>query len=241
MLAVTSRASAVARAPLVARRVALPARVGRAQLRATAEVEAKTESKKKKKEEEEEEVYDGPDVSPSTGQVQAFLNSVCETGVAQVELKLGNFSLKVRRSLEAGSAAAGPAPPAPAAAYAAPAYEPAAPAVTIITAGSPSAVSPYESIDEGLVYVTSPKVGIFRRGKYAAGKRIGKGDLVKDGDTVRSGQAIGFVEQLGTFVEVKVPQGGEVAGFKVADGEPVEYGQVVMELAPQFSLASPAT
>lgn len=58
---------------------------------------------------------------------------------------------------------------------------------------------------------------------------------------MRSGQTVAFVEQLGTFVEVKTPQGGEIVKFRVNDGEPVEYGQVVCDLAPVFSFASPAS
>jgi biotin carboxyl carrier protein len=45
---------------------------------------------------------------------------------------------------------------------------------------------------------------------------------------------VAYVEQLGTFVEVKAPQAGEIAKFKVAEGEAVEYGQIVLELAPFF-------
>lgn len=43
-----------------------------------------------------------------------------------------------------------------------------------------------------------------------------------------------YVEQLGTFVEIKAPQAGEVAKFRVNEGDAVEYGQEVMELAPFF-------
>lgn len=127
-----------------------------------------------------------------------------------------------------------------------------------------------------------PQVGIFRRGKYAAGKRIGKDNLLKDvsrrggvcfscagrahqppargrhaavalrvlfqapplletarnrakpkhannqrqGETVKKGQTVGYVEQLGTFVAIEAPQAGEVAKFRVEEGVPVEYGQV---------------
>jgi biotin carboxyl carrier protein len=45
---------------------------------------------------------------------------------------------------------------------------------------------------------------------------------------------VAYVEQLGTFVEVKSPQAGEVAKFRVDEGEAVEYGQIVLELAPFF-------
>lgn len=50
----------------------------------------------------------------------------------------------------------------------------------------------------------SLQVGVFRRGKYAGGKKVGKGNVANTGDTVKKGQTLGYVEQLGTFVEVKV-------------------------------------
>ncbi|GFH16130.1 lipoyl-binding domain-containing protein [Haematococcus lacustris] len=88
-----------------------------------------------------------------------------------------------------------------------------------------------ESMDESLVPILSPKVGIFRRGKYAAGKRIGKGNAVNE---VKRGQVLGYVEQLGTFVPVESPQAGEAVKFLIADGSPVEYRQEVVDLAPFF-------
>lgn len=48
------------------------------------------------------------------------------------------------------------------------------------------------------------QVGVFRRGKYAGGKKVGKGNVANVGDTVKKGQTLGYVEQLGTFVDVKV-------------------------------------
>jgi hypothetical protein len=34
-----------------------------------------------------------------------------------------------------------------------------------------------ESMDEGLLYCVASKVGTFRRGRYAAGKKVGKGNV----------------------------------------------------------------
>ena len=48
------------------------------------------------------------------------------------------------------------------------------------------------------------QVGIFRRGKYAGGKRVGKGDAVNEGDQIKKGQVLGYVEQLGTHFAVEV-------------------------------------
>jgi len=56
----------------------------------------------------------------------------------------------------------------------------------------------------------------------------------QQGDILKKGQAVAYVEQLGTFVEIKAPQAGEVARFRVSEGDAVEFGQIVVELAPFF-------
>ncbi|KAL6762220.1 hypothetical protein V8C86DRAFT_2522752 [Haematococcus lacustris] len=164
-----------------------------------------------------------PDVQPSTLEVQRFLNTlVTETSIAEMHLQVGNFELRVRRSTKDGSASS-----------------PVAPQQTVvITTPAPTPMetlkSLEESMDESLVPILSPKVGIFRRGKYAAGKRIGKGNAVNEGEQVKRGQVLGYVEQLGTFVPVESPQAGEAVKFLIADGSPVEYRQEVVDLAPFF-------
>jgi biotin carboxyl carrier protein len=99
---------------------------------------------------------------------------------------------------------------------AAPAYAPApvmaAPAPVVMSSPAPSAPSTIEEDDEedeSKLFVSAPKVGIFRRGRYAAGKRVGKGLCANTGDQVKKGQVLGFIEQLGTFIAVEAPQAGE--------------------------------
>jgi hypothetical protein len=69
---------------------------------------------------------------------------------------MGTFTMKVRRSIEGGAAAA-PAAPAAAAAAPAAAATPSMPYV-VTTADGPGAAE--ESVDESMVYVTAPKVGL---------------------------------------------------------------------------------
>jgi acetyl-CoA carboxylase biotin carboxyl carrier protein len=69
--------------------------------------------------------------------------------------------------------------------------------------------------------VSSPAVGFF-----VYGDGLGPGIAVEKGD------ALGYVEMLGVRHEVRAPRRGTVRNLVAESGEPVEYGQVVMELEP---------
>jgi biotin carboxyl carrier protein len=67
--------------------------------------------------------------------------------------------------------------------------------------------------------VTSPAVGFFA---YADG--LGPGLAVDKGD------ALGHVEMLGVRHDVRAPRSGTVRNLVTEAGEPVEYGQLLIEL-----------
>lgn len=69
--------------------------------------------------------------------------------------------------------------------------------------------------------VTSPAVGVFA---YADG--LGPGLSVDKGD------ALGHVEMLGVRHDVRAPRSGKVRNLVTEAGEPVEYGQLLIELEP---------
>lgn len=103
-----------------------------------------------------------------------------------------------------------------------------------VTSSLDDSVSEAEaSVDETLIYVHSPKVGVLRRALYnKTGKKVGTGP--KEGDAVKKDQALCSIEQLGTYVPVLAPQPGEIVIFEVEDGAPVEYDQEVLEFLPYF-------
>jgi biotin carboxyl carrier protein len=69
--------------------------------------------------------------------------------------------------------------------------------------------------------VTSPAVGFFA---YADG--LGPGLAVDKGD------ALGHVEMLGVRHDVRAPRSGTVRHLVTEAGDPVEYGQLLVELEP---------
>jgi biotin carboxyl carrier protein len=194
---------------------------------------AEKKTKKSKHEDEDDEEFDG-DEGLSPQQVEAFLNVLCdETDIAEVQLKMGGFKMKVRRSLKGGAAAAAApvtiAAPIPAGL---PAAAPVAAAASIPSVSDID--SDVEEDDGSTIAIVAPKVGLMRRGRYLKGKQVGKGPVVEIGATIKKGQVLCYIEQLGTFWPVESPQAGEIAGFVVEEGEPVEYGQEVIDILPFF-------
>lgn len=90
--------------------------------------------------------------------------------------------------------------------------------------GEPAATEPAGETREAATTangVSSPAVGFF-----VYGDGLGPGIAVEKGD------ALGYVEMLGVRHEVRAPRRGTVRNLVAESGEPVEYGQVVMELEP---------
>ena len=171
---------------------------------------------------------DKPKVDVDMSKVKEFVSNMVEnTSIAEVDLQLGDLELYVLRKVDA--AAAAPPPPPPVAA-------PASVASPASAAAAPSAEVGEESLaeDESVVCMTSEVVGLFRRGRYVKGKKIGSKLMAEPGDAVKKGQTIAFVEQMGTFTPVLASQAGELVGFEVEEGDPVGYGQAIVSLHPFF-------
>lgn len=132
-------------------------------------------------------------------------------GLGELEVRLGTLRVRVAAGPVApGAAATGSAagprtlpPPSP---------TPAEPT----TGGASQPPSP--AINHG---ITSPAVGFF---VYADG--LGPGLSVEKGDD------LGHVEMLGVRHDVRAPRRGTVRNLVTEAGEPVEYGQLLIELEP---------
>ena len=80
------------------------------------------------------------------------------------------------------------------------------------------------------VLVPSGHVGLFRQGREP-----GAAPLVKVGQKVRKGQALGVVESLRRPVMIEAPVDGEVLEVLQEDGGRVEYGTPLFRLLPASS------
>jgi acetyl-CoA carboxylase biotin carboxyl carrier protein len=119
------------------------------------------------------------------------------------------LSVPAEAAVLPASPAPAPAPPAPAAAAAPPATEAAAP------------------VEDGLVDLPSPIVGTFYRAPNP-----GSPPFAEVGDRVKKGQILCIVEAMKLMNEIESEMDAEVVEVLVANGQPVEYGDVLFRLRP---------
>ncbi len=135
--------------------------------------------------------------------VRKLADLLRETGLSEIEFAEGEKRIRVTRPTAAQAVAVHApvaAAPAPTAA-AAPAGKP---------ASHPGAV-------------TSPMVGT----AYAA-PEPGSAPFVRVGDTVKAGQTVLIIEAMKVMNPIKAPRGGTVTEVFISDGQPVEFGEVLM-------------
>jgi biotin carboxyl carrier protein len=131
--------------------------------------------------------------------------------LGELEVRLGSLRVRVAATPDATQPA--PGGPRVVASSVTAAATPAASSPKADAPGASPAAGP------GLHAITSPAVGFFA---YADG--LGPGQAVDKGDT------LGHVEMLGVRHDVRAPRGGTVRNLVTEAGEPVEYGQLLIEL-----------
>ncbi|HXI04615.1 MAG TPA: acetyl-CoA carboxylase biotin carboxyl carrier protein, partial [Candidatus Saccharimonadales bacterium] len=78
---------------------------------------------------------------------------------------------------------------------------------------------------EGIYQVTSPMVGTFYRSPNPSAP-----PYVEVGTVVKKGQVLCIVEAMKLMNEIESEVAGEVLEIPVANGQPVEYGEVVFRI-----------
>ena len=127
-----------------------------------------------------------------------------ETGLAEIEIAEKDSRTRVVRA-GAGPVAAAVAPPPVAAPAAAPS----------VSAEADLAAHPRA--------VASPMVGV----AYLC-PEPGAPVFVTQGQQVAAGQTLLLIEAMKTFNQIKAPKSGTLTRILVANGSPVEYGEVLM-------------
>ncbi len=140
--------------------------------------------------------------------VKKLIELLEESGIAEIEIKEGEESVRIARMPTGGVAtqmysyaAPGPAPAAPAAAVAA------------------SAAAPAAARNTGHV-VTAPMVGTF----YSAATPGSKA-FVELGDEVKVGQVLCIIEAMKMMNQIECDKAGRITSVIAQNAEPVEFGQ----------------
>jgi len=155
-------------------------------------------------------------------ELKELIELISRSNFVTFELEREGFKLK----LEKGSGA--PAP-APAATVPLPPPPRAPAAVTFAPEPSPPAPAA-DAAASGLVELTSPIVGTFYRQPSQAAP-----PFVEPGSKVKKGQVLCIIEAMKLMNEIEAEIDGEVVEILVANGQPVEFGELLFRLRPTAS------
>jgi acetyl-CoA carboxylase biotin carboxyl carrier protein len=104
---------------------------------------------------------------------------------------------------------------------------PSAPVAAVPVATAPAG-SAAPAVDDGLVDFDSPIVGTFYRSPGPDSP-----PFTDVGQTIKKGQVLCIVEAMKVMNEIESEIDAEVVEVCVADGQPVEFGEVLFRLRPQ--------
>ena len=142
-----------------------------------------------------------------TDYIEKLAKIIADNGLTEISLEDGEQAITIRKDLpEVNMVASSPAVAAP---QAAPAAAQAAPAK--------------QTEEPKGKAITSPMVGTF----YAASSPEAN-PFVEVGSSVNVGDIVCIIEAMKLMNEIKSEQAGKVVQICVKNGDPVEYGQVLM-------------
>jgi acetyl-CoA carboxylase biotin carboxyl carrier protein len=151
--------------------------------------------------------------------IKKLIELLEESGVAEIEIREGEESVRIARQPLSGAGAHAPHA-APAVTYSQAAAPTSASARSAAAQASAEAVAPAPVAAEGEQLVTAPMVGTF----YAA-PSPGAKPFVDIGDEVQQGQVLCTIEAMKMMNQIESEFTGRVRAVLVKNGEPVEFGQ----------------
>lgn len=157
--------------------------------------------------------------------IKTLIDLVEESGIAELEVKEGEESVRISRYPTGGLAQQVMLPPAAYGQYPQPAPAPAAVAAPAPAAAAPAAAAAAPASNQHIV--KSPMVGTFYRSPSPEAPAF-----VEVGDAVKAGQTVCIIEAMKLMNELEAEVNGRVVRILVENGDPVEYGQPLVELEP---------
>ncbi|MCW9013619.1 MAG: acetyl-CoA carboxylase biotin carboxyl carrier protein [Gammaproteobacteria bacterium] len=138
--------------------------------------------------------------------IKKLIELLDESGVAEIEIKEGEESVRISRQMTAAPVAA-PAPLMP------------APAAAPVAAAPIAEAAPAEEEVSGHK-ITSPMVGTFYRSPSP-----GAASFTDVGKQVSEGDTLCIIEAMKILNQIEADKSGTVKAILVENGQPVEFGQ----------------
>ena len=142
--------------------------------------------------------------------VKKLIELLDESGVAEIEIKEGEESVRISRQSQVVQAMA-------------PAYAPPpAPPITAAPVSAPAEAAPAEAAAETIEghAIKSPMVGTFYRAPSP-----GASPFVEVGQTVNAGDTLCIIEAMKLLNQIEADKAGKIKAILVENGQPVEYDQ----------------
>lgn len=140
------------------------------------------------------------------------------SGIAEIEIKEAEDSVRISRYPQGGGPATLPQPPL----WAAPAYgHPPAMPPAMPAPSATSAPAPAEPVKGHVLH--SPMVGTFYRSASPGSK-----PFIEIGQQVNAGDPVCIIEAMKMFNQIEADQAGTVTRILVENGQPVEYDQPLL-------------
>lgn len=149
--------------------------------------------------------------------IEKLVKLVSENGLTELSLEEDDKAIIIRKEKEIVTTTATVA--AQPVAY--------APAVAPASSLKPAEFTSVKKEESNLLKITSPMVGTF----YSAASP-GATPFIDAGKTVSAGQVVCIIEAMKLMNEIESEVSGKVVEVCVQDGQPVEYGQVLMLVEP---------
>jgi acetyl-CoA carboxylase biotin carboxyl carrier protein len=158
-------------------------------------------------------------------EIKKLIEIVRETGIAELEVEMGEGRVKIRNSPAKGQEILLPTVlPVPVTSTAS--HSLAAPGpISPFEPAAPQSASPVQQENEQTVLVKSPIVGT-----YYESPSTGSAPFVKVGDHVEPKQVLCIIESMKLMNEIEAEVAGTVIAKHVENGRPVEYGESLFTL-----------
>jgi len=162
-------------------------------------------------------------VSINFQELRELLGTISQTDITELVLKNDDFELTVRKEKSLIAV-----PQAPAVSSQIVETYPLSPSTIPVTApATPEAPSTPVVDDKKWVDVTSPMVGTF----YSA-PAPDEDPFVSVGDRITKGDTVCIIEAMKLMNEIEGEVTGQIMEISVQNGEPVEFGQVLIRVNP---------